>query len=118
MPNYNKTKFPDTPKTEEEFRQAQYVMKLWILQYEMGLSFEDARLMICNCRFDEKERILKSHGCCEGNDDYVQKYELLEYYISTLESKYKKEFEERVKRFDAKYVPSMRRDPFIREGEF
>lgn len=118
MPNLNRTQFPNTPKTEGEFRQAQYVMKLWILQYEMGLSLEDARLMLCDLRSDEKRRILESHGCCESDDDYIQKYELLEYYISTLESKYGKEFEERVKRFDAKDVPSDRCSCIIREGEF
>lgn len=101
MPIVNTTEFPNTPKTIGEFKQAEYVMCLWILQYEMGLTLEDAQILLWAHRGEEEfERLLNNHGISENDEDYVGKLRILEYYHDVLEDRYGTELRKRSKRFD------------------
>ena len=104
-PVKNKTEYPNTPKNGREVRQAIYAMRLWILQHDMELALEDAQILLAT---DDIKRlnILKKYGIDENNQDYVKKYELLEYYRSTLEEKYGAELEIRAKRFSVTALES------------
>ena len=99
VPQRNKTEYPDTPMDVEECEQAIYAMQLWILQHDMGLTFEDAQILLSNKRWYELTRILENHGYEEGSPGYDEKYDLALYYYDTLREKYEAELEKRSKRF-------------------
>ena len=100
VPNRNGTEYPDTPKTEDECKQIIYAIHLWILQHDMGLTFEDAQILLCNERCYELSRILENRGLEEDSPDYDEKYELTRYYYETLKEKYEAELKKRSKRFN------------------
>lgn len=104
-PVKNKTEYPNTPKNGREIRQAIYAMRLWILQHDMGLTFEDAQILLATNGIRRVD-ILKKYGIDENSQDYEEKRELLEYYRSTLEEKYGAELEIRAKRFSVTALES------------
>ena len=65
----------------------------------MGLTFEDAQILLSNKRWYELTRILENHGYEEGSPGYDEKYDLALYYYDTLREKYEAELEKRSKRF-------------------
>ena len=66
----------------------------------MGLTFEDAQILLSNERWYELTRILENRGYEKDSPGYDEKFELTLYYYETLKEKYEAELEKRSKRFN------------------